>query len=120
MFYSKLIQLLKTSLQAAQRQSEDAIASGRLLADRDVQEVERLRAQLAGLREDRDLEVEALTEERDRLDAALAVCLRVLLSIYWITHVRRHQSSRFAWHCLVAGLVGEAQPVGCSALTVLC
>ena len=58
--------------QAAHRQSEDAAASGQLLAERDAQ-IGRLRAQLAGDKDDRDLEIEALTEERDRLDAALAV-----------------------------------------------
>ena len=60
-------------MQAVQRHSEDAAASGQLLAERDA-EARRLAAQLAALKEDRDLEVEALTEERDRLDAALAVC----------------------------------------------
>ncbi len=59
-------------LQAAQRQSDDVAASGRLLAERDAQ-IERLREELTGYKEERDLEMEALTEERDRLDAALAV-----------------------------------------------
>ncbi len=60
------------SVQAAQQQSEDAAASGRLRAERDAQ-IERLREELTGYKEERDLEMEALTEERDRLDAALAV-----------------------------------------------
>ena len=59
-------------MQAAQQQSENAAASGHLLAERDTQ-IERLSAQLAANREERDMEMEALTEERDRLDAALAV-----------------------------------------------
>ena len=71
-FWSAANCQIEPFMQAAQRHSDDAAVSGQLLAERDAQ-IERLSAQLAGYKEDRDLEVEALTEERDRLDAALAV-----------------------------------------------
>lgn len=45
------------------------------------QELAALRQQLATLQEERDLEVEALTDERDGLDAALEVLIPPLSSL---------------------------------------